>query len=276
MAIPDTSSFANGPGDRKLESWKEIAAYFGRDLRTVIRWEKDLGLPVHRYPGKSKGRVYALASELQAWAESPRRAAKLANSESGGLLSPENGNGVMASSGVTEAPKIEDPSLVSDVRDPELGLPHGEGARPKPWLAVTLAFVLIAALGGATSYYAYRQGPIESVAVLPFDNLSKETDSAFVEGLTDEISASLSRLSGVRVAGRRSAYTFQGKRDDLKRIGSALGVEAVVEGSVQREGDQMHVAVQLNRTNDGFTVWSQTFDGSSVIRSRLNPKSQLL
>lgn len=57
--------------DDKLQSWKEIAAYFGRDERTVRRWEESLGLPVHRYPGKAKGRVYAYASELKAWEESP-------------------------------------------------------------------------------------------------------------------------------------------------------------------------------------------------------------
>src|SRR5664279_2392596 len=69
------SANGNSDEDRKLESWKEIAAFFERDLRTVIRWEKELRLPVHRYPGKSKGRVYALASELKAWADGPRRVA---------------------------------------------------------------------------------------------------------------------------------------------------------------------------------------------------------
>ena len=68
-------SNGNSDGDAKLESWKEIATFFDRDLRTVIRWEKELGLPIHRYPGKSKGRVYALESELKAWADEPRRAA---------------------------------------------------------------------------------------------------------------------------------------------------------------------------------------------------------
>jgi tetratricopeptide (TPR) repeat protein len=74
VTLDGISPGGNGETDRKLESWKEIAAYFGRDLRTVIRWEKELGLPVHRYPGKTKGRVYALVSELRLWAEGPRRA----------------------------------------------------------------------------------------------------------------------------------------------------------------------------------------------------------
>ena len=68
-------SDGNSDMDDKLESWKEIAAFFQRDLRTVIRWEKELGLPVHRYPGKSKGGVYAHTSELKEWANGPRRVA---------------------------------------------------------------------------------------------------------------------------------------------------------------------------------------------------------
>ena len=58
---------------RRLESWKEIAAFFGRDERTVHRWEKDLGLPVHRLPG-TKGRVYAFSQELASWSTKPKDA----------------------------------------------------------------------------------------------------------------------------------------------------------------------------------------------------------
>jgi len=58
--------------DERLESWKEIATFFGRDEKTVRRWEKDLGLPVHRLPGVSKGRVYAFAGELSDWSQRPR------------------------------------------------------------------------------------------------------------------------------------------------------------------------------------------------------------
>src|SRR5208282_6945894 len=78
------------------------------------------------------------------------------------------------------------------------------------------------------------------------------------------IAASVSHLDGVRVAGRRSAYVFKGKHDDLREIGARLNVEAVVEGSVQRAGARTHVTVELNRTRDGFTVWSQTYDGTTA------------
>jgi len=129
-----------------------------------------------------------------------------------------------------------------------------------------LAAAIIAALGVA-GFFLWRgqhTAPISSIAILPFDNLSAPAfNDAFSDGLTDEIAASISHLDGVRVAGRRSAYVFKGKHDDLRDIGSRLNVEAVVEGSVQRAADRTHVTVELNRTRDGFTIWSQTYDGTT-------------
>jgi|GEM_PF-730684 TolB-like protein/DNA-binding winged helix-turn-helix (wHTH) protein len=131
------------------------------------------------------------------------------------------------------------------------------------WLALAVCALL--ALVGLFGRRWSQPVPISSIAVLPFDNLSAPAfDDAFSDGLTDEVAASISHLSGVRVTGRRSAYVFKGKHDDLRDIGARLNVEAVVEGSVQRSGDRSHVTVELNRTRDGFTVWSQTYDGTTA------------
>jgi TolB-like protein/DNA-binding winged helix-turn-helix (wHTH) protein len=136
-----------------------------------------------------------------------------------------------------------------------------------PRMVLWLATAIMGALGLAILFVWRGQpaAPISSIAILPFDNLSAPAfNDAFSDGLTDEIAASISHVDGVRVAGRRSAYVFKGKHDDLRDIGSRLNVEAVVEGSVQRVGDRTHVAVQLNRTRDGFTIWSQTYDGTTA------------
>ena len=136
-------------------------------------------------------------------------------------------------------------------------------SRVRLWLAVAVCAVL--GLAGLFRWRWSRPVAISSIAVLPFDNLSAPAfDDAFSDGLTDEVAASISHLSGVRVTGRRSAYVFKGKHDDLREIGARLNVEAVVEGSVQRSGDRSHVTVELNRTRDGFTVWSQTYDGTTA------------
>jgi TolB-like protein/DNA-binding winged helix-turn-helix (wHTH) protein len=136
------------------------------------------------------------------------------------------------------------------------------GSQFRLWLAAAALVAL--GLAGFFLWRWWRPTPISSIAVLPFDNLSAPAfDDAFSDGLTDEIAASVSHLDGVRVAGRRSAYVFKGKHDDLRDIGSRLNVEAVVEGSVQRAADRTHVTVELNRTRDGFTIWSQTYDGTT-------------
>jgi TolB-like protein/DNA-binding winged helix-turn-helix (wHTH) protein len=131
------------------------------------------------------------------------------------------------------------------------------------WLATAIVGALVLAI--LLLWRGQPAAPISSIAILPFDNLSAPAfNDAFSDGLTDEIAASISHVDGVRVAGRRSAYVFKGKHDDLRDIGSRLNVEAVVEGSVQRAGDRTHVTVQLNRTRDGFTIWSQTYDGTTA------------
>ena len=201
MAIRDMGSNGNNDGDVKLESWKEIAAFFERDLRTVIRWEKELGLPIHRYPGKSKGRVYAHTAELKAWADGPRQAAIETDADSAGTATAVvEGDDISAESWVTA--------------------PSSSSRRVR--LTAALG-VLAALLTAGFGYWHYsRTEAIASVAVLPFDNLGGQSDPAFVEGLTDEIASSLSRLGGIRVAGRSSAYSFQGKHDNLRQVGSAL------------------------------------------------------
>ena len=146
----------------------------------------------------------------------------------------------------------------------------GLTARPQkkfPLLLLWLSLGVVAAAGlGALWLRVWnRPAQISSIAILPFDNLSAPTfDDAFSDGLTDEVASSISHLEGIRVAGRRSSYVFKGKHDSLREIGSRLNVEAVVEGSVQRVGDHTHVTVELNRTRDGFMVWSQTYDGTTA------------
>jgi TolB-like protein/DNA-binding winged helix-turn-helix (wHTH) protein len=147
----------------------------------------------------------------------------------------------------------------------EIGLTtHAPNRGPQARLWLAAAILAVLGLAGFSLWRWRQPTPIASIVVLPFDNLSAPAfNDAFSDGLTDEIAASISHLDGVRVAGRRSAYVFKGKHDDLRDIGTRLNVEAVVEGSVQRAGDRTHVTVELNRTRDGFTIWSQTYDGTT-------------
>jgi adenylate cyclase len=103
--------------------------------------------------------------------------------------------------------------------------------------------------------------PAESIAVLPFLNLSADPENEFFsDGLSEEILNSLARIDGMQVVGRTSSFQFKGKNQDLRVIGKTLGVATVLEGSVRREGNKARITAQLIRAADGIHLWSQTYD----------------
>jgi TolB-like protein len=164
----------------RLDSWKDIADYLSRDVRTVQRWERERSLPVHRLPGGPKPRIYAVKSELDLWLK-----------------------------GSQEAP----------------------------------------------------QPPTPSVAVLPFVNLSESRENEyFSDGLADEIINALTRIPGLRVTARTSSFAFRGRERDVREIGACLGAGALLEGSVRRSGNRVRVSAQLVSAEDGYHLWSESYD----------------
>jgi adenylate cyclase len=101
----------------------------------------------------------------------------------------------------------------------------------------------------------------QSVAVLPFTAMSSgEDDGYFADGLTEEILNSLARLPELLVTARTSSFHFKGKNIPVPEIAATLGVAHVVEGSVRRSGERVRITAQLIRAEDGFHLWSQTYD----------------
>ncbi len=98
-----------------------------------------------------------------------------------------------------------------------------------------------------------------SIAVLPFVNMSDDKDY-FADGITEEILNALASVKDLKVAGRTSSFAFKGENDDLRRIGEALGVEHILEGSVRKSGDTVRITAQLIHVEDGFHLWSETYD----------------
>jgi TolB-like protein len=93
---------------------------------------------------------------------------------------------------------------------------------------------------------------LTSIAVLPFSNLSADPDNQyFSDGLAEELINALTRLSGLRVASRTSAFRFGGRDADVRHIGRELGVGAILEGSVRRAGSRLRITAQLTNTEDG-------------------------
>jgi len=97
--------------------------------------------------------------------------------------------------------------------------------------------------------------------VLPFANLSNDSEQEyFADGITDDLTTDLSRISGSFVIARNTAFTYKGKPVDAKRIGRELGVRYVLEGSVRRTGDQVRVNIQLIDAESGAHIWADRFD----------------
>jgi serine/threonine protein kinase/tetratricopeptide (TPR) repeat protein len=144
--------------------------------------------------------------------------------------------------------------------------------RPVP-LVVGMAMALMAGAAGA-SYYILRSqrapapsaGPAASqmIAVLPFTNTSgSPNDEYFSDGLTDELAHALAHVPGLRIAGRSSSYAFKGKSVPATEIGKALGVAAIIEGTVRRSGDRLRVTTQLVRATDGTVLWDSAYESGS-------------
>jgi TolB-like protein/Tfp pilus assembly protein PilF len=236
QALPDTPPSVRPPEDR-LDSWKEIATYLKRDVTTVQRWEKREGMPVHRHQHGRMGSVYAFSSEIDSWVQGRRL--RLEDEE--------------------EPVRAETPVDVAVEAEP------GRTALANRWLLLGLA----AALGLLACAYVLIPGrsgearppKIKSLAVLPLKNLSGDPSQEYLaDGTTEALIGRLSRIRDLRVISRTSVMRFKDSKLSVPEIAKTLGVDAIVEGSVIREGNRIRVSAQLIRgaTDDHF--WSEAYD----------------
>jgi TolB-like protein/DNA-binding winged helix-turn-helix (wHTH) protein/Flp pilus assembly protein TadD len=100
-----------------------------------------------------------------------------------------------------------------------------------------------------------------SIAVLPFADLSPGKDQEyFSDGLADELITDLTKIPGLKVVARSSTFQFKGKSEDLRSVGHKLAVANVLEGSVRKEGNRVRITAALTNVDDGFQLWSETYD----------------
>jgi TolB-like protein/DNA-binding winged helix-turn-helix (wHTH) protein/Tfp pilus assembly protein PilF len=134
------------------------------------------------------------------------------------------------------------------------------------WIACALLLPLLIAAGW---WLWQRAAPDETpvsvkkqgVAVLPMVNATGDaSQQSFADGISESLISTLSQYEGLRVIGRTAAFRFRDNKDKAVDVGAKLGVAHLVEGSVQRDGDVVRVAIELIRSTDGSTVWSQRFD----------------
>ena len=219
--------------ERRLDSWKEIAAYLKCSERTVRRWEEE-GLPVHRHPHKAKAAIYAYKAEIDAWWSDGRERLK-------------------------------------QIQDLQQQSPTAAGrwwTRPRAMDGAVLASVLasvalFALLGGRIPWFqaGARDGPIRSIAVLPLANLSGDpSQEYFADGMTDELITELAQLNELRVISRTSVMRFKGTKTPLPQIGRELGVDIVVQGSVVRAGTRVRISAQLLNAATDRHLWAKNYE----------------
>ena len=115
--------------------------------------------------------------------------------------------------------------------------------------------------GAAPTESAAGPADVPSIAVLPFTNMSADSEQEyFCDGMAEEIINALTKLDGLRVVARTSAFQFKGQAVDLRDVGGKLGVATVLEGSVRKAGDRLRVTAQLINVADGYHLWSERYD----------------
>ena len=212
------------PSGQRLDSWKEIAAYLKRDERTVRRWEKE-GLPVHRKVHKKQASVFGYRTEIDIWWHDDQH--RLEQKEQ-----------------------------------------SASRMRLVPWtVAISVMAglaVLVLNVGGFRDRLRGTSAApiIRSLAVLPLENLSGDASQEyFADGMTEALITDLAQISDLKVISRTSVMQYKGARKPLPEVGRALGVDAVVEGSVVRSGSKVRVTAQLIHAASDRHLWAESFDG---------------
>jgi TolB-like protein len=239
--------------EKKLVSWKEIAAHLGREVRTVQRWENTEGLPIHRHEHQKKSTVYAYAGELDAWF---KKRQPVDDPEADAAFVPD--------------PDTVEANSTTGNGDPVAPIPVAPPVEPPPAsigkrIAVSAAAVAILCLLSYGVYRWFHRGAAAPdkirLVVLPFANLSGDPkQDYFSAGLTDEMITRLGSLDPQRlgVIAAASSNALSGK--PLGEIGRTLDVQYALEGSVRREGNHVRIDVQLIQVSDQTHLWADSYN----------------
>jgi len=205
-----------------LNSWKEISYYLDRNVRTCQRWKIELGLPVHRIDKSSPhSKVFAYKSEIDEWLKEK-----------------------------AESKEIKKASFL-EYRWSIISLISALGL-----LSVIFLFLFF------TNRISFSPQPeYLSFAVLPFENLNpSQQDEYFSEGMTNEIINKMTLLNELKVIPAISVSKFNHSPQDAKQIAEELSVDYILAGKIKKDGYKITIGVQLIRTKDYKTIWSEEFE----------------
>jgi TolB-like protein len=282
-------SSARRTPDHRLDSWKEIASFFGRDERTVRRWEKERGLPVRRVPGGGRSAVFAYTHELADWLKGRSQD-----------LDADDTAGEIDESPIAE-PKLAEPKLAEqkfDEKKPEAppAVPVNASSSTNrltsttenPTAARVAAWIvpLLLAVGLVTYFSLGHSGPQykalasrhpanteghdlylgpDSIAVLPFTNERGDANTDYLsDGITESLIGNLAHIPQLKVRSRDSVFRYKDKDVEVRTAGSNLGVLAVVSGRVMLRGDTVEISTELTDVRDNTEIWGHRYTGKSA------------
>ncbi len=264
--------------EKTLISWKEIAVFLNRAERTVKRWERERGLPVHRVPGGERGSVFAYPDELTEWLRG----------NSGELEAEE----LAADHGILSQIANEYPNgrpkngtAAQHTHDPAQRLPVAAATGPRwtvnparvaAWavpLALTAALIIYLWGGHTHSRVGAddtREPPSatapdlssDSVAVLPFMNTGGDARSDYLsDGITESLIGNLSHIPQLKVRSRDSVFRLKGKDIEVQEAGYELGVSVVVSGRVTVQASNIEVSTELTNVRENTEIWAKRYSG---------------
>ncbi|HEY8264947.1 MAG TPA: serine/threonine-protein kinase [Steroidobacteraceae bacterium] len=129
----------------------------------------------------------------------------------------------------------------------------------RPRRVAALAVLALVVAGGVALFRPRAVPPVQTIAVLPFTNLTGDPEQEVIaDGLAEEVANQLAAIPDLRVTGRASSFSFKGKNEDLRMIARKLGVANLLEGSLRGDGERLRVTVQLIDGSDGTRLWSSS------------------
>ncbi len=218
-------------------------------LRRVLDQNREQGSCIQTVPGRGY-RFIASVTRVESTARP--------------IYAPSSGNGSDGPS--AENAQAQSPDAAGKVG--RTGPAPTSRARYRLWGIMTTvigALILAAAVapGNWRSLWSGDARPAQrlSIVVMPFTNLSKDPDQQyFADGMTEDLTTDLSRIADMFVISRNTAFTYRNKPVDAKQIGRELGVRYVLEGSVQRSGNQLRVTAQFIDATTDAHLWAERFD----------------
>lgn len=238
------------PHEPRLESWGEIAAYLRRDIRTVQRWERTLGLPVRRLQVGKQSSVYAYRSELDRWYRQREPNLKKEELNSQDPQSPVPGE---------PDPPTKEPLEENALQENRKFTRTALLATAVGGAILALSVILAVAAGWLPNPFVKPRTEKIRLFVRPFADSSSPNQAAFAEGLTDEVTTQISRLDPghLGVIAPTTAKVLKDK--SISDLDQTLRVQYVLEGSVRSFGNQVRIDVHLILSKDQTPIWSESY-----------------